>query len=255
MKKTMIALAVAVTAAASGSAMAWDADGIGGSMVFSGVLTSVTKTSPWETMVGSATDLNSDIAAGAKSVQIPVNAPIPVLGIRTKTSEPFAAAPGITPQISYGTAVDLYNFENSTTTLTLNVNGTDGQKIGTMSAPFLAAAEASRDSGVSFGLFAEDAGNAFYGGLPISAEKAGDPLETTPRVSALNADFVAHYNKQGSEQPEAQVVQTDFNDGINNSAFYGAGIEAGNKITINFDSPVSGRVDWIASLPITVSYQ
>lgn len=255
MKKTLIALAVAASAAVSGSAMAWDPNGTGGTMVFGGTLTPATETLPWETMVGKAINLNAEVKAGVRNVDIPVNAPIPVLGIRTKTSEPFNAAPGITPQIDYGSAVDLQRFENSVTTLTLNVNGADGQKIGTMSAPFFAAAEVSNGADMAFGLYASDEGYAFNGGLPLSSAQTGDPLDTTPRVSKLNADFVAHYDKQGADTPEALSIQTDFSDGLSFSAFYGAGIETGNNITINFDNPVNGQVDWTASMPITVSYQ
>ncbi|ENK8257946.1 hypothetical protein AB4C84_004676, partial [Escherichia coli] len=47
MKKTLIALAVAASAAVSGSAMAWTANGTGGSVDLGGTLTPVTKATPW----------------------------------------------------------------------------------------------------------------------------------------------------------------------------------------------------------------
>ncbi|HEI3186174.1 TPA: hypothetical protein SI321_005057, partial [Escherichia coli] len=52
MKKTLIALAVAASAAVSGSAMAWTANGTGGSVELGGTLNPVEKVTPWEVKVG-----------------------------------------------------------------------------------------------------------------------------------------------------------------------------------------------------------
>ena len=54
MKKTLIALAVAASAAVSGSAMAWTANGTGGSVDMGGTLIPEGKVTPWEVKVGDA---------------------------------------------------------------------------------------------------------------------------------------------------------------------------------------------------------
>ncbi|MBJ4431454.1 hypothetical protein JGE53_19990 [Salmonella enterica subsp. enterica serovar Give] len=100
MKKTLIALAVAASAVVSGSAMAWTQTGTGGSLELGGTLTPQDKVTPWEVAVGAAnTNLNTDIAKGERIVDIPVNKPIPVLGIRTISTTPFKGVNGISPQI------------------------------------------------------------------------------------------------------------------------------------------------------------
>ncbi|EGJ4498914.1 hypothetical protein INB87_004741, partial [Escherichia coli] len=69
MKKTLIALAVAASAAVSGSAMAWTANGTGNSVELGGTLTPVEKVSPWEVKTGDAvTGLDAPIQKGQKIV-------------------------------------------------------------------------------------------------------------------------------------------------------------------------------------------
>ncbi|EJN2318881.1 hypothetical protein NPL52_004738, partial [Escherichia coli] len=78
MKKTLIALAVAASAAVSGSAMAWTANGTGGSVDLGGTLTPVEKVTPWEVKVGDAvTGLDAQIQKGQKVVDVAVNKAIP----------------------------------------------------------------------------------------------------------------------------------------------------------------------------------
>ncbi|HCN8216144.1 TPA: hypothetical protein N6448_004795, partial [Escherichia coli] len=73
MKKTLIALAVAASAVVSGSAMAWTANGDGGSVDLGGTLTPTDVMTPWEVKVGAAVnDLNAAIRKGDTKVDIPV---------------------------------------------------------------------------------------------------------------------------------------------------------------------------------------
>lgn len=63
MKKTLIALAVAASAAVSGSAMAWEQNGTGGSVSLSGTVDVLQPTTPWEVQVGgNVNDLNTQIS-------------------------------------------------------------------------------------------------------------------------------------------------------------------------------------------------
>lgn len=108
MKKTLIALAVAASAAVSGSAMAWTANGSGGSVNLGGALTPVEKLTPWEVKVGAAVNgLNGSIQKGATTVEIPANQNIPVLAIRNNAV--FNGQSGIVPAINYGGAINTAN--------------------------------------------------------------------------------------------------------------------------------------------------
>ncbi|EES4634805.1 TPA: hypothetical protein ACGTEY_004660, partial [Shigella sonnei] len=131
MKKTLIALAVAASAAVSGSAMAWTANGTGGSVDMGGILSPAHKVTPWEVKVGDAVKgLDAKIEKGQKTVEISLKSAIPLLGIRTQTSEVFHGQEGITPQISYGSAIDVHSFKEGMAPLTLEVKDSKGAKIG-----------------------------------------------------------------------------------------------------------------------------
>lgn len=145
MKKTLIALAVAASAVVSGSAMAWTENGTGGAIDLWGILTPVEKVTPWEVKVGDAVSgLDAQIQKGQKEVSITVNKAIPVLGIRNADAHGFKGRKGeIHPQIDYDGAINLNGFSNGVTTLTLNVTTADGNKLGTLSAPFSSAAVSS----------------------------------------------------------------------------------------------------------------
>ena len=172
MKKTLIALAVATSAAVSGSAMAWTANGTAGSIDFGGTLTPQNVVTPWEIEAGSSlSNLNADIKKGKNFVDIVLNKMVPVLGIRTQNQILFQGERGISPQINYGSAVDLAGFKLGKTTLTLDVNETAGNsKIGTMTATFSAAAIANKSTpDQNVGLFAAKSGDAFFGGVGANA--------------------------------------------------------------------------------------
>ncbi|XIC83857.1 hypothetical protein AABD64_14625 [Edwardsiella piscicida] len=84
MKKTLIALAVAASAAVSGSAMAaWVQNGSGGMMEFGGTLTPKDVITPWDVNVSSvAKGLDVDVDKGQKVINFALPTSIPVLGIR-----------------------------------------------------------------------------------------------------------------------------------------------------------------------------
>lgn len=128
MKKTLIALAVAASAAVSGSAMAWTANGTGGSVDLGGTLTPIEKVTPWEAKVGDAvTGLDAQIHKGDTKVDIPVKTAISVLGIRTAQKAAFQGQAGIAPQIDFKGAVAYEKFSGSVTDLTLSVTDNQGR--------------------------------------------------------------------------------------------------------------------------------
>lgn len=264
MKKTLIALAVAASAVVSGSAMAagWEQNGSGHSVEMGGTLTPVVKATPWEVKTGDAvTNLDAQVQKGQTSVTVSVNQAIPVLGIRTQTAGVFTGIAGISPQINYGGAVDVNGFSAGVTTLTLDVMDANGEKMGIMSAPFLAGAGVSRtgSDNNAFSAYVYDGYDvsSFKGGLGASSEQVLPDLATViSRVSALDSGFTANFNQQGLAD-DGTWRSTPFEEtGTQYNGFYGSGIESGSEIAITLDTAVSGdgEIAWKASLPVTVSY-
>ncbi|EPT6174514.1 hypothetical protein ACVQZN_004323 [Escherichia coli] len=260
MKKTLIALAVAASAAVSGSAMAWTANGTGGSVDMGGTLNPVTKVTPWEVKTGDAvTDLDAQIQRGQRVVDVVVNRAIPVLGIRVAdaVNKTFIGGqPDIVPQIDYHGAVDTNAFNANVAPMNLKVKNDQNQEIGTMVVDMFAYGESSWD-GVYAGkkrLFANNAGHAFFGGLGHNNQSvSGNGV--FDRVAAIDSGFVANYTNQNAQDKEPGVE--DFSGSDRYSAFYGSGIEQGKVITLTLNSPAQGdaSIIWRASLPVTVSYR
>ncbi|EAA8634706.1 hypothetical protein AHS86_25015 [Salmonella enterica subsp. enterica] len=258
MNKTLIALTVVISAAASGSAMAaWEAHGLGGRAEFGGALTPTATLIPWEVQVGSAvTDLNSSINKGDKVINIVTSKNIPILGIRTKTNEAFAGTSGISPQISYGSAINVSEFEQSKVPLTLEVMDSSDTKIGelksSVSASSLVSVTGSAYSGAYYA-FSPSAGAGFYGGLPTSGDKALN----NDLAKEIMPEVADHYADQGQTATAVKSI-TDFTDQTSKfSGYYASGIKIGDSIRITLDSPVADytSITWKASLPVTVSYQ
>ncbi len=261
MKKTLIALAVAASAAVSGSAMAWTASGTGGSVDLGGTLNPVTKVTPWEVKVGAAvTGLDGQIEKGISNIEIPLTKTIPVLGIRTQSSIPFSGRDGIDPQIDYNGAINTGNFSNNATTLTLDVlDASTSKKIGNLQASFSAGAIAnyknSKGTISQFVVNAPHSGDAFFGGLPNSPsgvnESAVDSL-----LTELFSDIADNYDSQGTNSWDRSWNINFSDSGATYSGYYASGIKSGENLKMTFDSPAQGNsIVWKASLPVTVSYQ
>ncbi|HBC1547035.1 TPA: hypothetical protein IEP80_003445 [Escherichia coli] len=258
MKKTLIALAVAASAAVSGSAMAWTANGTGGSVDMGGILSPAHKVTPWEVKVGDAVKgLDAKIEKGQKIVDISLKSAIPLLGIRTQTSEVFHGQDGISPQISYGDAVDVGSFRMGMAPLTLEVKDSNGAKIGKAESSVIVAAQSSftfQNMHRINSLYASERGDGFFGGVATYAAGAvEDPLETAKSVFA---EAVEHYNSQGlSDEITKGKEKFVINDAAY-SAFYASGIPDSStiKITLDEGACADAPVQWNASLPITVSY-
>ncbi|HDP1444368.1 hypothetical protein NFK54_10305 [Escherichia marmotae] len=257
MKKTLIALAVAASAAVSGSAMAWTANGTGGSVDLSGTLTPVTKATPWEVKVGDAvTGLDAQIQKGQKEVSISVKNAIPVLGIRNADENGFKGREGIKPQIDYKGAVNIDGFKNGVTTVSMEVRGESGDKIGSLEAPFSAAALSSWNSNGtgSRALYASSSDYSFYGGLGKNsgAVRTSGSYEL---IKALSSEFLEKWKKQGDYSSSSQNEKFDVT-AANYWGAYGSGIEKGQTIKITLDQAASGDapIKWNAALPVTVTY-
>ncbi|WP_000751754.1 hypothetical protein [Escherichia sp. TW09308] len=266
MKKTLIALAVAASAAVSGSAFAaasWTPGDFNGSFEMGGQLTPPTQTNnPWSVAVGNkVSDLNATLTAGQKNVTINVSSPIGVLGIRPTEKKMFASQAGISPQISYGSAVDLDSFVGGTGTLTLPVKSGE-QIIGSLTAKIYAGGMASwfkdygdTTDGIGFPLYASVAGKAFFGGLGKSenaVDNDGDHVVAEafkffPEIADTYLSPEGNYGSLG-ETTFADLSNKDM------SGLYASGIPAGETLNITLTNSLSDATNWTASLPVTVSY-
>ncbi|HGB9753008.1 TPA: hypothetical protein ACIYX1_004631 [Escherichia coli] len=262
MKKTLIALAVAASAAVSGSAMAWTANGTGGTVDIGGTLTPQEQVTPWEIKVGEpVAGLNSNIKSGTTTVDIPLTKTIPVLGIRTQTNTSFNGANNITPQINYHDAINTSDFSNNSTILHLNVlNAETSDKIGEMRVSMSAGAVVNylNQSGVTsqFAINAPNAGDAFFGGVP-NHPNGVDINTVRPLLSELFSDITEHYNDQNIKKWDASWNAKFDNPTTTYSGYYASGIKSGQNLRLTLDSPAQSDtpVIWKASLPVTISYQ
>ncbi|HGH2865846.1 TPA: hypothetical protein ACJH3Y_002725 [Salmonella enterica subsp. enterica serovar Typhimurium] len=272
MKKTLIALAVASFAVVSGSAvsdsaMEWSPNGLGKSFRVGGTLTPKDVVTPWEVKTGpgaNGVNLNAFIKKGRNFVDINVEKPIPVLGIRNANQNGFvgiAVTGNPVPKISYGdNAVNLDSFVGGTTTLTLDVNNTSGSKIGTLTAPFSAAGYSTWISGNASGSvqLMSSTGGAYYGGLGKTPNAVRPGVQSAYNLlQSLDSEYIAK-TPLGITLSSDIVDNEMFNDPKDRfKSAYGAGIEAGKTIRITLDAPAQGNdaIAWKATLPVTVSYQ
>ncbi|EDE7123051.1 fimbrial protein [Salmonella enterica] len=255
MKKTLIALAVAASAAVSGSAMAWTANGTGGNVELGGTLTPQEKVTPWEVQVGAATtNLDGQIQKGTTSVKISSANAIPLLGIRTVNTAAFVGAPGLAPNISYGNAVNVDKFSDSVAPLTLEVKDAKDVKIGTLKTNVFAQARTSIKGGDfngKFWTYSDGPGRGFWGGVPKSAGGVAlvDHTDYMPGVAS-------HYDAQGVSDTGTPDFSTFSNPNSTYSAYYLSVIAPQQAINISLDAPAAAdAIVWKASLPVTVSYQ
>ncbi|MEJ3464155.1 hypothetical protein WDK35_20930 [Escherichia coli] len=262
MKKTLIALAVAASAAVSGSAMAWTANGTGGSVNLGGTLTPVEKITPWAVATGAAVnDLNATIYKDQTQVVFPAQKTIPILGIRTVDNAAFAGQTGITPQVDYKGAINTSDFSSNKTALTLNVFDTNDNKIGQLSTKLAASGVMSRmytgdgykDALV---LYSSDSWGAFYGGLSASSGGVDVASAGLSLINELFPGAADNFNSQGASFGENAGMNHFGADGWTYSGAYASGILAQENIKITLDTPAGADdIAWKATLPVTVSYR
>ena len=259
MKKTLIALAVAASAAVSGSAMAWTPDFLGnGNVNLGGTLTPQEKVTVWETQIGPGDqDLSGEIQKGATAANVTVKKAIPFVGIRTKLNTAFAGEYYMSPNIDYKGAVNMDDASDSQTTITLDVKNRNGEKIGTMTAPFYGVGVVSwkdhnnNDTGAS-SAYAPNKGKAFFGGVPSDASKVS--TDSANLAKRLISDIDAKFDSQGNEINGVDWVGTA-NATSTYSGFYAGGIMDQSVIKIVLDQPAENdAIDWNASLAIDIQY-
>ncbi|HGG4892105.1 TPA: hypothetical protein ACJGVM_004683 [Salmonella enterica subsp. enterica serovar Welikade] len=259
MKKTLIALTVAASAAVSGSAMAWTANGSGGLVEVGGTLTPVEKVTPWEVATGAAvTNADAQVQKAQSLVEVNVAQSIPVLAIRSTATDGFVGQAGISPQIDMPwLAGHNWNSANSAINGTVNVLDDASAKIGEAMFSLQAVAVAggmSLDSGKTYQrlMFADAAGTAYYGGLLTSAPDSDIRNIITAAWPDLDSKFIfssASWVTKATESFDAANWKF--------SSYYGSVIPVNSKINITLDTPVTGDapIKWKINLPVGVTYQ
>ncbi|HAK5803081.1 TPA: fimbrial protein [Salmonella enterica] len=259
MKKTLIALAVAASAV-SGSAMAWTANGTGGSADMGGSLTPKAKVIPWEVQIGAAVnDLVGKIKEGSTIASVPVNTTIPVLGIRTVSDSGFVGEEGLNPQIDYGGAVDFSASVNGVAPVTLKVKNTaDNSEIGKLATSMDVVSRMSRiktdgTDAQSFNVFAINAGQVFYGGVGGSSSAISATASVNDAATLIPGVTDKFFDFGGVDVGNWRTV---IDPAFKYSAVYASAIKAGNDIKLTLNAPAStDEIKWAAQLPVTVSYQ
>ncbi|HAK5293753.1 TPA: hypothetical protein H1V50_003903 [Salmonella enterica] len=258
MKKTLIALVVAASAATSGSAMAWTANGSGGSVEVGGSLTPVEKVTPWEVATGATvTNADAQIQKAQSHVQVRVAKSIPVLAIRSTAPDGFTGKAGISPQIGMPwIAGNNWNNANSGINGTVNVLNDAGAKIGKAVLFLQAVGVSSSTSGSNANqrlLFANASGQGYYGGLPTS--KVSSDIRDLIRAAwpGIDSKYVTFPGTKWVDPAPETFVDSKWKY----SSYYGSVIPVNSTINIGLDTPATGDapIKWKINLPVAVTYQ
>ncbi|WP_089639793.1 hypothetical protein, partial [Escherichia coli] len=279
--KTLIALAVAASAAVSGSAMAWtngnfnDSVDIGGSVT---VGDNFAQKWAWKTGTSlGAFDSNvKEMTDGGKKLVITAaqNAAI-LLG---KTNEAFMATDATSlaiPQIAFsdyqkGKITPVFDNVGNAGTGYLEIPVIDAQsspigqaKVNMTAAGARMAADAARQRGVAASIIADTSNDIFHGGVPTIAEGAinhgMNAINFARSMGGLEA--VDMLNQLAAFDPTiiniaaSTYAQSSDMTGRGASATYAMGIKSGQTLELTFTNPVTQTTVWKAPLNISVTYQ
>ena len=279
MKKTLIALAVAVFAT-SGTAIAalgaFSPSNTNNTITFGGSITPDHQDyNVWTWAVGQGyenfNNKISELTNDKKNLTITANENMPLLVGKTLT--PFEGTPGISPQIEFldskGPLLIMWANDNAEGSMTLTVNDTQQREIGSMTlnvtalAP-VAWAKKDASTGVSIRYL-----NNFSGSFIGSTGGFNSPpsfAQVDDISTAFGAPSLAEMQRQLKSYPGLSNIADDTTDLVapssNNYASvgwiytgaYALGIRDGQSISITFASPVTNETQWKAPLMIQISY-
>ncbi|EMG7314062.1 cshE pilin [Escherichia coli] len=265
MKKTLIALTVAASAAVSGSAMAWNPAGLGsngGIFSMSGTLSKAEKTVPWAVEIGApVTALDVTVKPDQKDVFILLEKDIPILGIHSGPVG-FIGEKGIAPQIDYNKAADVDYMDKGSLPAYIDVTSSDGKKIGTLAFVMRVACQASEQAGESDDkldssmLFASSEGKAFFGGVAKDEKGVWSDAAAYTWATHLFSSIADSWDTK-IPYKAGDTGETNFSN--ENSIFrgyYASGLAKGMPMELVLDQTITSAtpVPWKASLPIVISY-
>ncbi|EGC4561136.1 hypothetical protein H9J55_004315 [Escherichia coli] len=279
MKKTLIALAVAASAAVSGSAMAglgnFDAGNLNNKVDFGGTITPDVIQNNWVWAVGQGYDQFShttlELTDFGKKLTITAGENMPLLV--GKTTAAFEGSPGISPQIAFSDSKGVINpvwaDDNAAGTMTLTVNDAQQQEIGSMTlnvkafAP-VAWSKTNATEGVSLRYMNNSTGS-FTGSTGVF-QSTPDFATVNAILNAFGAPTLQELQAQIKSYPGlADIANNESNRVITSSDDYSAagwayagayalGIPTGNQLVIDFNSAVLAETQWNAPLMMQVSY-
>lgn len=275
MKKTLIALAVAVSAV-SGAAHAWTAGDFNGSFDINGTITADQYNDKWEWMVGeplSFENTTKEMTGGNKVLTITQKDPASILLGRTK--EAFATPSvgvGAIPLISFndyeGKPVSLQDSGNAGKGFfELPMKDNSGNQLGSVkvnvtSAGLLSYSEL-RTNLVGVASLSSDNNEKIYnGGLVSSVVSKGTDAASIMskfgnynhsallgQLKAVHPGLGQQVNKQYAES--TNMVNTS---GDVMASSYALGIDQGQTIEATFTNPVNTTTQWSAPLNVAVTY-
>ncbi|EHY5119903.1 fimbrial protein [Escherichia coli] len=275
MKKTLIALAVAVSAA-SGAAHAWTTGDFNGSFDINGTITSEQYNDKWEWMTGdglSFENTTKQMSDGNTKLTITQEKAAPILLGRTK--EAFVAPSvgvGAIPLISFsdyeGKTVELISGdEENKGFFNLPMKDTEGQKLGNVKVNVTAAGVLSRNDADYvriISLASKSNSDIYNGGLVSSVTPYGQKASSIMSKFG-NSNHTALLQQIIAAQPEAsgkgqmnwtasQTTNMVNDEGNVMASSYALGIDQGQMIEATFDAPVVKATQWAAPLNVAVTY-
>ncbi|MFU71529.1 F41 fimbrial protein [Escherichia coli] len=278
MKKTLIALAVAASAAVSGSVMAADwVEGQPGNISIGGEVTPTSVKWLWKTGEGLSSFHNTVDEIVNRKLNISV--PRDELFLAAKMSDGVKGVftgKGLIPKVT------MASYDGSTITPTFTSGGTmnlpvkvkdsaDNTELGTLSVPLsYGAAVASifdgdANSSSVADIIAGSAGTVFEGlvnpGVATNKELAFKwtgltATDMTDVVNKLMPGQQAALNSTGFHNWN-NLSHSNYTSANKNKASYlayGSGVPAGSTLIMSLNKDVAGRLEWAAPVAITVTY-
>ncbi|HGU1594473.1 TPA: fimbrial protein [Escherichia coli] len=275
MKKTLIALAVAVSAV-SGAAHAWTTGDFNGSFDINGTITADQYNDKWEWKVGDGLSFHNttkDMTDGSKTLTITQTEPAAILLGHTK--EAFATPTtgvGAIPLISFSdyeqNEVNLESTgESNKGFFNLPMTDGEGNKLGDVKVNVTAAGLLSYSEkrtklvGVASVISNDDA-NIYNGGLVSSVTNNGQVASGLVAKfgnynhSALLSQLKAVHSDLGNQVSQTSPKSTNMvnTDGDVMASSYALGIDQGQTIVATFTKPVTTTTQWSAPLNVAVTY-
>ncbi|WP_167851591.1 hypothetical protein [Escherichia sp. E4930] len=282
MKKTLIALAVAASAAVSGSAIAglgnFDAGNTHGEIKFAGIITKPSVENVWVWAIGEGYDNYShrtnDLTEAGTALTVTAVDNMPLLV--GKTNNAFQGARNMAPQVAFsdfkGRITPVWNtsVDDGSGTMKLAVRDDQQREIGAMTLNVKAVAVMSAgnldgDPVIQTDrLWVEDPSYAFYNAASSKVKTktvANNILSSfgAPVISDLLAQVRAFSsNMSGATGGDNEILRsnaTRFDSSTDAYASsYALGIPVGNTFKIKFNRMINADTQWEAPLGIQITY-
>ena len=280
MKKTLIALAVAASAAVSGSAMAglgnFDAGNTTGTVKFAGTITQPTVKNSWLWALGEGYDnfshTTSDLTESGTKLTVTATDAMPLLV--GKVTDAFEGAPDMAPQIQFsdvnGSITPVWDTSSTdgSGTMTLAVRDGQQQDIGAMTLNVNSGAVASwgNTNGIgnisTLALSGASSSTAFHNVIGhITQKSVTNKMFTSfgaPTIDDLLTQLKSKPGMAGMTGGGDENLSSGDTSFSSSSKYYtGAyalGISAGKTFEIKFNKSVTTDTQWEAPLNVLVTY-